>query len=85
MIYIVPEKRYKASVIAELNKTYKGEVFIMSSGKDVTHFADAANNITMLENAYSPAFAARRAKLGLTLKDSLRTKSRSGVCKVSDQ
>ena len=42
------------------DKEYAGEVFVMTSGKDANHFADAASTVRSLEEVYAPAAAARR-------------------------
>ena len=51
LIYIIPENRFKASKVRELNQRFQGEAWILTSGKDNNHFADGENNIQMWEEA----------------------------------
>ena len=60
LVYIYPENKISTKKIPALNKKIKGEVFIMTSGKDNNRFADGDNTISMFENAYGPAFARNR-------------------------
>ena len=49
LVYIFPEDAFKPSEINAANKKYSPELFVMTSGKNNNHFADAENNIRMQE------------------------------------
>ena len=47
----------------ELNDEFRGENFIMPSGKDCNHFMDGESTVQMWEEVYGPAIIQRRHRL----------------------
>ena len=47
----------------ELNDEFRGEIFIMPSGKDCNHFMDGESTVQMWEEVYGPAIIQRRHRL----------------------
>ena len=51
--------------LQELNERHRGEMYILTSAKDHTHFMDAESTVQMWEGPLQDAFSKRRLQLGL--------------------
>jgi len=69
LVFVFAENVLPMKLMSYLNETYKGEIFIMTSGKAETHFMCGETTVQMWEQVYTGAFSARRVALGLTRSD----------------
>ena len=66
LVFVFAENTMPKAVMQRLNDAYRGEIFIMSSGKENNHMMDAESTVQMWQKVYGPAFSKRRTHLGLT-------------------